>query len=406
MAKLTDSEIKFIDETLLVRGVDSIYPSKEALRKFLLEGKKLKIYIGIDPTAPNIHVGNAVGLRKLGQFQKLGHQIILLIGDFTARLGDPSDKQNMRPLMDENQLLANAETYKRQASKIINFGPSKNPAMLLFNSEWLGQLSFGDIIKLASHFTVQQMIERDLFQKRLAEKKPIGLHEFLYPLMQGYDSVAMEVNMEMGGTDQTFNMLAGRTLLKEIKNKEKFVITTPLLLGTDGRKMSKSFNNYIAVEADPSDKFGKVMSITDELIPTYFELATDVPMEEVKRLEAEMKTGKVNPMDVKKRLAFEIVSMFDGKEAAKKAQEEFERVVQRGELPNELKTLTMSMLSAATVAEAIVASGIAPSMSQAKRLIEQGGVEKDGQKVNSSGEPVSENNVIRVGKRKAVKISR
>ena len=229
---------------LLEKNIDSIYPSRDALEAKLKSDKQLKIYLGIDPTSPEIHIGNAIALWKLKEFQSAGHTVILLVGDFTGMVGDPSDKTATRKKLTREEVLTNAKTYKDQASKILNFS-GKNPARLEFNSAWLSKLTFEDIIELSANFTVQQMIERDMFQKRLEEKKPIGIHEFLYPLMQGYDSVAMDIDIELGGTDQAFNMLIGRTLMKIIKSKEKFVLTLPLLEGTDGRKMSKSYDNTI-----------------------------------------------------------------------------------------------------------------------------------------------------------------
>lgn len=409
MTKLTADEIRFIDETLLARGVDSIYPTKQALREALLSGRKLTMYVGIDPTASVIHIGNAIVLRKLAQFQKLGHTIIFLVGDFTARLGDPSDKEKTRRMLTEDEIKANVKSYKEQASTILKFD-GENPALVKFNSEWLDKLTFGDVIKLASNFTLQQMIERDMFQERIKAKEPIGLHEFLYPLMQGYDSVAMQVDMELGGTDQTFNMLAGRTLMKNILNKEKFVLTTPLILGTDGRKMSKSFGNFIALTATPVDKFGKAMSIGDELIIPYFELTTDLPMDEVKEMEQQLKKGDINPMDLKKKLALEIVKMYDGEDAAEKAQAEFERVVQKGELPDAILeyTLSSSVLSTISTVELLEMTGLADSKSSAKRLIQQGGVEKDGKKIHDTSDETdtTKDVILRVGKRKAVKVIR
>ena len=402
MKKDTHNDTTFIDTILLKRGIEAIYPSKEALREVLLAGRKLTMYVGIDPTATVIHVGNAIGLRKLAQFQKLGHKIIFLVGDFTARLGDPSDKEQMRRMLTEEEIKRNVKTYKEQASRILDFDSKVNPAVVKFNSTWLNKLSFGDIIELASHFTVQQMMERDLFQKRLKEEKPIGLHEFLYPLMQGYDSVAMNVDLELGGTDQTFNMLAGRTLMKDIHKKEKFVITTPLLLGLDGRKMSKSFGNFIALTASPEDKFGKTMSMTDSLVPQYLDLATDLTQKEIDALLDQMKS---DPMNVKKRLAFEIVSLFDGKDAAKKGQGQFEKVFQHKELPTEVPTYLVSEKTLSLM-ELLLRLRVVSSKSVAKRLVKQGGVEIDGKRVTDPSVEIDihEGMIVRCGKKEFRKI--
>ncbi|HUW71751.1 MAG TPA: tyrosine--tRNA ligase, partial [Candidatus Humimicrobiaceae bacterium] len=254
-----DTDPKKIEQAL-TRGVAAIYPNRKSLEKVLGSGKRLRIYNGIDPSNPNIHLGNALSLWKMRHFQELGHKTVLLIGDFTGRIGDPSDKKAVRLRLSRQEVLENAKTYQEQAAKILDFKSKTNPCGIEFNSEWLDKLSNKEVIELAGCFTVQRLIERDLFQRRLKEKKPIGLHEFLYPLYQGYDSVAMDVDMEIGGNDQTFNMLVGRDLLKIYKNKEKFALTVPLLEGTDGRKMSKSWGNVINLTDSADNMFGKVMS--------------------------------------------------------------------------------------------------------------------------------------------------
>ncbi len=293
----------FFDE-ITTRNIDTIYPSKKALIEKLSGKQKLKIYLGIDPSSTKIHLGNAIALRKLREFQNLGHKIILLIGDFTGMIGDPTDRNAARKPLTREEVLVNAADYKQQAEKILNFS-GKNPAEVRYNSHWLSKLTFEEIIKLTAHFTVQQMLERDMFQKRLTENKPIGLHEFLYPLMQGYDSVAMDVDIEIGGSDQTFNMLVGRQLLRDLNGKEKFVITLPLLEGTDGRKMSKSFNNSIDLTDTPNDIYGKIMSLKDDLILKFFEMTTEIPIGELKAIRNKFKEN--NPINLKKKLAFTIV---------------------------------------------------------------------------------------------------
>src|SRR3990172_6053858 len=288
--------MNYFDE-LLTRNVSTIYPNKEAFLKRLGSNTKLKIYLGIDPSSPKIHLGNAIALRKLAEFQNLGHKIILLIGDFTGMIGDPTDRNSARQPLTREQVLENSKSYRRQAEKILNF-KGKNPAEIVYNSTWLSKLNFEEVIKLAGHFTIQQLLERDMFQERLKNNKPIGLHEFLYPLMQGYDSVAMDVDLEVGGSDQTFNMLIGRELQRELHGKEKFVLTLPLLEGTDGRKMSKSFGNTIDIDEIPENMFGKLMGIKDELIWKYFEMCTDLDTQTLKRLRKN--SEKENPIDLKK----------------------------------------------------------------------------------------------------------
>lgn len=394
-------------DQLLTRGIEEIYPSRESLEKLLRSGKKLRIYNGIDPTNPNIHLGNAIPLWKLRQFQDLGHQVILLIGDFTARIGDPSDKTATRRQLTHQEVLKNAKTYKEQAAKILDF-KSNNPPEVKFNSHWLDKLSNKEVVELAACFTVQQMIERDLFQKRIEEKKPIGLHEFLYPLYQGYDSVMMDVDIEVGGREQTFNMLAGRNLMKTYKNKEKYVMTNPWLPGTDGRKMSKSWGNVINVTDSPQDMYGKIMSVSDKMIVIYFELCTNLSLEEIEEVEELLKSQTENPMVLKKKLAREIVTIYHSASDAQKAEEEFEKVTQKGGLPSSVETIELSktFLSTATITDALVISGLAASRSEAKRLITQGGTAVAEEIITDPNAPfnVEDGTVIRAGKRKFVKI--
>lgn len=389
---------------LLTRNIEKIYPSKEFLEEKLRRGDKIKIYHGIDPSSPQIHLGHATVLRKLREFQKLGHKIILLIGDFTGRIGDPTDKLAARKKLDPEQIKKNVQTYKAQISHILDFKDSKNPVEIKFNSEWLDKLSFAEGINLAYHFTVQQMIERDMFQKRLQVGKPIYLPEFLYPVLQAYDSVAMKVDAEIGGTDQTFNMLAGRTLMKAVLNREKIVITCPLLLGLDGQKMSKSLGNTIGITENPNDMYAKVMSTKDALILHYFELATQFSTQEINLVKKQLDDTQ-NPMRIKKRLAFEIVKLYHGKEAAEKAEENFEKTVQKGAVPKKIKAVRVEG-GEWRVEDLLVKLRLAPSKSQAKRLIEQGGVKIGGSQVESgrSKIKIKEGDIVRVGKRRYVKI--
>ena len=398
-------------EEVLTRYVDKIYPSKEALEKVLRSGKKLTFYHGIDPTGPHLHLGHSTNLLLMRRLQFLGHKIIFLVGSFTARIGDPSDKDATRKPLTRKQIEDNLKTYKEQANKIIDLkGP--NPVLIKFNSEWLDKLTLEEMFKLAANFTVQQIIERDLFQKRIKANKPISLHEFLYPLLQGYDSVAMNVDGEIGGTDQTFNMLAGRLLVQKYLGKEKFVITTPLLVNpkTGKKLMSKSEGTYIALDNLPNDMYGKVMALPDETIIPCFELCTEVPLQIIKEHEKALsarggQAGKVNPMEIKKKLAFEIVKMYSSEKDAKNAEKEFKRVFQKREIPSKVPTFQTPQKSY-NIIDLLVETGLAPSRSEAKRLIEQKTVELDGKLIAIYQSPITikDGMTIRVGKRRFIKI--
>lgn len=383
-------------EEILTRGVEGVIV-KEDLKKKLLSWKKIRLYLGIDPTGSVLHLGHAVILWKLKQFQELGHEVILLIGDFTARIGDPSGRDTERKPLSEKEVKQNFQDYKRQASKILDFTKIK----IRYNSAWLSKLKFADILKLASNFTVQQMIQREMFDRRIKESMPISLQEFMYPLMQGYDSVAMDVDLEVGGNDQMFNMLAGRTLQKIYNNKDKDVLTCKLLLGTDGRKMSKTFNNFIAITDEPADMFGKVMSIKDELIDDYFELATRLPKEEV----SQIKNSSNNPRDIKAKLAKEVVKIYHGEKAAELAEEEFDKVFKNKELPSDIPVFE-PVKNNYTVLDLLFDSKLASSKNDAKRLVEAGAVdidvrtEKDWKKIIE----IKDGMIIKVGSRKFVKI--
>ena len=387
-------------EEVLTRGVEKIYPSKEALEKVLRSGKKMRLYSGFDPSNPQLHLGHTIVLKKLREFQDLGHKVILLVGDFTGRIGDPTDRTSMRRELTHEQALENAKTYKAQAEKVLRFD-GQNQAQFKFNSEWLDKLTFREVAKLATFFTVQQFLERDMYQKRIKEGKPIGLHEFLYPLMQAYDSVAMNVDMEVGGNDQTFNMLVGRELIKAKLGREKFVITVPLLLGTDGQKMGKSLGNYIPLTDNSNDMFGKIMSLRDDLVVQYFELCTILPLQSIKSLEKEL-----SPMDLKKRLAFEIVKMYHSEKEAQKAQEEFEQVFQKRNLPQEnILVYEIKPVEKEDALKILTESGLVSSRSEAKRLIAQGGVDVDGATIKEVSEvKIKDGSIIKAGKRKFLKI--
>ena len=389
-----------IDE-VLTRRVEKIYPSKETLEKVLKSGKKIRIYLGFDPSNPKLHLGHTLVLKKIKEFQNLGHEIILLIGDFTGKIGDPTDKLSTRKKLTKEEVLKNAKTYKEQAGKILNFS-GKNPVKIKFNSEWLDKLKFSDIAGLAYYFTVQQFIERDMYQKRLKEGKPISLAEFLYPLMQAYDGVAMEVDMEVGGNDQTFNMLAGRSLMKSKLGKEKFVLTVPLLVGTDGQKMGKSLGNYISLTEGANDMYGKVMSISDNLIIEYFELCTDVPLKTIKEYKKELKK---NPMTLKKKLAFEITKTYYGEKEVKAAEKEFKNVFQQKKAPTKTKTIECEKKEYKLI-DILVKNYLVSSKGDAKRIIKQGGIDLDGKPITDiqfSFKP-KEGNIIKIGKTKFIKV--
>ena len=384
-------------EEILTRGVEEVIV-KEDLRKKLLSGKKIRLYFGIDPTGSVLHLGHAVVLRKLKAFQELGHEVVLLIGDFTARIGDPSGRDAERKPLTEKEVKANFKNYKKQASKVLDFGKIK----IKYNSGWLSKLGFAKILDLSGHFTVQQMLSREMFDRRLKENRPISLSEFMYPLMQGYDSVAMDVDLEIGGTDQLFNMLAGRTL--QAPRKSKDVMTCKLLLGTDGRKMSKTFNNYIAITEAPSDMFGKVMSINDELIDTYFELVTELSEAEITEIKK-----MANPRDIKAKLAKEIVKIYHGEKATVAAEEEFNKVHRDKELPSDMPVFETEKKNY-FVLDLLFDTKLAPSKNEAKRLVEGNGVEtiignkKERISDWKKGISLEDGIIIKVGNRKFVKI--
>lgn len=408
----TASIDKFFDHKL-----DKVYPTTEKLKEALKKGEQLKFYMGADVTAPRLHIGHIIPFLKMSQLQKMGHQIIFLIGDFTGKIGDPTDKTAARKKLTDEEVKENSKAFVAQIKNIFDFDNQTNPPLIKYNSTWNSALDFSDVIELSSNFTVQQMLERDMFQKRLKANKPIYLHEFLYPLIQGYDSVAMEVDGEFGGSDQTFNMLAGRTLLKSLKHKEKFVITTNLLLSDDGvNKMSKSIGNCIFLTDSPEDKFGKIMSIPDNLIVHYYELLSDYTESELAKIRAAVKNSE-NPMQLKKDLGIILVSLLDGEQAAKDAKEYFEKTIQNKELPDDIPSMSREELilnlsktnspEKITAKEILTASKMTVSNGEAKRLIQEGAVEFNEEKINDANLIVdlSELKLIKSGKRKWLKIS-
>jgi len=390
-------------EQALSRGVENVFPNIESVKSFLKKGKRLTIYLGIDPTGPTIHLGHVIPIRKLAQFQKLGHRILFLIGDFTAMIGDPTDKASARKQQTRDQVLENCKKYKEQASHFIDFsGPNK--AEIQFNSKWLAKLSFKEVVELASHVTVDQMLKRDMFQKRMAEGKPVHLHEFLYPLMQGYDSVAMEVDGEIGGNDQTFNMLAGRDLAKVLSNKDKFVITTKLLVDQSGKKMGKTEGNMVSLDQNPSDMFGKVMSWPDELISTGFELLTDVPTNEIEAMKKEIANGS-NPRDAKAKLAWEVVTSVYGKEKASQAQERFSATFKEGAVPEDATKAIVS--KGEKLIDILTQEKVVSSKSDFRRLIDGKAISYVGKDdaITDYDFKIEQAGTIRVGKKRFITIS-
>jgi tyrosyl-tRNA synthetase len=389
-------------EELLTRGVENIIPGKEKLRALLESEKKLNVYLGIDPTAREIHIGHAVPLRKLNAFALLGHNVTFLIGDFTALIGDTSDKEGDRPVLTSAQIHANFRTYKKQAEKVLDFSKVK----VRFNSEWLKPLTFADIVKLCQHFSAGDFVGRELIKKRLAEGKKVGLHEILYPVMQGYDSYSMDTDIQLGGTDQTFNMQAGRVLQKDLRKKESFIIANSFLEGTDGRKMSKTWNNAIWLTDDPNDMFGKVMSLRDELIVQYFTLVTNASMDEINDIEKRL-TARENPMTLKIELAHRMVTELHSKKLADAAQKDFGVRFQKGELTQaKLPTIPISKISdTRSILAALIDVDIAESNSEARRLINQKAVRLNDEPIDSPKTIVhlKHGDIIRAG-RKAVKI--
>lgn len=377
-------------QDLLERGVVNIIPEKKGLLDLLKSGKKLNVYFGIDPTATKIHIGNAVSIRKLQKFVELGHNVTFLIGDFTALIGDTSDKDKERPILSYEEILNNFKTYKSQAQKLLDFSKVK----VVHNSQWLKKLKFQDIVKLCQNFSVGDFVNRELIKKRLENGKRVGLHETLYPVMQGYDSYHLDTDVQIGGADQTFNMQAGRTLLKNLSNKESFVLVTEYLEGTDGRKMSKSWGNAIWLTDGPDDMFGKIMSIRDELIIKYFILATKLPLNEIENYKKELNTGK-NPMKIKLILAKQIVSELHDANSANNAYENFKKTFQEN-TPDYSETINLEKGDTVLIA----VSKVCGSKSEAKRLISQKAVDVNERTIDDINTKISNNDKIKIGKRK------
>ncbi|MCC6580192.1 MAG: tyrosine--tRNA ligase [Phycisphaeraceae bacterium] len=393
-----------IDEqlTLLGRGVEQIFSLEELKRKLSLK-RPLRIKLGMDPTAPDLHLGHTVVLRKLRQFQDLGHIAILIIGDYTARIGDPTGRDTTRPVLDGDQIAANARTYLDQAGKILDMSPGK--LQVRPNSRWLAQLSFADVLRLTGQITVQQMLHRENFKKRLAEEREIMVSEFMYPLMQAYDSVVIEADVELGGTDQTFNNLMGRQLMEKQGLDKQVVMVLPLLVGLDGKdKMSKSKGNAIAITEKPDEMYGKVMSIPDNLMVNYFDLLTGLPADRIRSL---VDVSQTHPRDAKDILARIIVENYHDRDAANAASTEFRRRFSEGQLPTDLETKTVSEATLGII-KLIVQAGFAPSNGEARRLIQQGAVTLSGRKIEDANEQIAIEGelILQVGKRRVCRVVR
>ncbi len=397
---MSDIEKK-IDE-ILTRGVDEII-EKDHLKKVLISGEKLRIKFGIDPTSSGLHLGHAVSFRKLKQFQDFGHQVIFLIGDFTATIGDPSGKNEIRKMLTKEEIKENMKDYQEQAVKILDM----KKVEVRFNSEWYNKKGVSFLYELMSKITVARALERDDFKKRMKDDVDISVLEIIYPLMQGYDSIELEADVEMGGTDQKFNLLMGRKVQRKYKKNEQDIITVPLLEGIDGeKKMSKSLDNYIGITEEPNSMFGKVMSIPDTSIANYFDLCTDEPMDKIKQMSIDMKTGKENPRDLKLRLAEEIVKIYHGKKEAQKAKDYFVDTFSKKETPENIPEVEVSK-DKIKLTEFLVFSGNADSLSDARRKIEQGGVEINNKKETDWKRILNKKDngsTLKIGKKDFVKI--
>jgi len=381
-------------QEVLARGVFEILPSKKSLEE-LMSKKKIRVYLGIDPTGSLLTLGHSVVLRKLQQFAELGHEVILLIGNGTVKIGDPTGKDSTRPELTDEVIEENFKTWKEQASKILDFYKIE----IRRNGDWLDKLTYIDLIKIMAKTTVQQLMERDMFQERLKNGLPIHAHEIIYPLMQGYDSVVMDVDLEIGGTDQTFNMMMGRTLQKTYNNHEKWVLTTPIINGLDGRKMSKSYGNFVALTENPIDMFGKIMSISDDMIVNYFTVLTDEPMESIRKIELDIKDGG-NPMQWKKQLAHKITRMYHSKEEASRAKVHFENTIQNKQIPEKNPVYLISATST-TILNLAAGARKELSSSEVRRRIEQGAVSIDSQKYTDPHQEITpkSGSILKTGKR-------
>lgn len=389
---------------LLTRGVDKIYPSREVLEKILRSGKKIRVFQGFDPTGIQLHIGHAVGFRKLAQFQKLGHEVIFLIGDGTGQAGDPSGKKRSRDrYLSTEQLRENGKTYVMQSAKIMKFD-GDNPVKIMYNGDWLNKLTLKDILDIAGHFSLQQMLERDLYQERLKNNETLNLREFMYPLLQGYDSVAMQVDMEVGGSDQTFNMLVGRQLVNDYLHKEKFVLTVPLLTDSKGTKIGKTEGNVIGLTDAPNDFYGKIMALGDDAIISCFTLLTDVSDEDIRSMDDAMKSGE-NPMTYKKKLAFELTKQFNSQKDAEDAQHAFETTFSNKEVSEDMY-IPANINEGNTVFDVFAASPFSMSKSEVKTLISTGSISINNVPVTpeQAKQPLSDGDKIKKGSHTFIKV--
>ncbi len=389
------------------RGTEEIITEDDLVKKIeksIKEKKPLNVKLGCDPSRPDLHLGHSVVLRKLRQFQDLGHKAILIIGDFTGMIGDPSGRSKTRPSLTIEQTREYGESYYEQATRIL----STDNIRMVYNSEWLNKMTFADVIKLAGKYTVARMLERDDFLKRYKEGAAIGIHEFLYPLAQAMDSVAIESDIELGGTDQKFNLLVGRDIQREFGMEPQVILTVPLLTGTDGvEKMSKSLNNYIGITESPKEIYGKTLSIHDNLIYTYYLLTTDISLERLEEIKAILEDGTSNPRDIKRELARTLVRMYHDENAAKQAEEEFDRVFIKKDIPDDIQEVTLEMKNGGLgIVDLMLKTSLVSSKSEARRLIQQGGVKVDNEKISDINDRIEkdESFIVQVGKRKFVKI--
>ncbi|WP_250673960.1 tyrosine--tRNA ligase [Paraclostridium ghonii] len=398
--------MKSIDEQIRIisKGVDEIIgleDLKNKLEKSQKESKPMTIKLGLDPSAPDIHLGHTVVLRKMKQLQDLGHKVVIIIGDFTGKIGDPTGKSKARKALSTDQVLENAKTYEEQILKVLD----KDKTEIVFNSKWLSKLNFEEVISLASTTTVARMLEREDFKKRYENQTPISLHEFFYPLMQGFDSVEINADIELGGTDQRFNVLMGRTLQKEFDQEPQVTIFMPLLEGLDGKdKMSKSLGNYIGIDEKANVMYEKAMNIPDELIIKYFELVTDIHPDIVDKIKIDLNENKVNPRDIKMDLAKEIVKLYHGEEKADEAENRFKEVFQKGQIPNDIKIVEV-LKSDFDLIDELVKNELVSSKSEVRRLIAQGGIKVNNEKLVDINEmDIKDTMIVQVGKKKFIKI--
>lgn len=398
----SSAELESMADELTTRAIDNIYPSPKEFRDELNSGRRLTAYLGIDPTAPELHVGHESQLLKLRSLQQLGHNVILLIGDFTAMIGDPTDKSAARVKQSREEVMANAASYRQQAGKVLDLDHPTNPVQMRYNSEWLGNMGFADVLELASEFTVSQMLERDMFKRRLKANKPVGLHEFIYPMMQGWDSVKMDVDIEIGGSDQIFNMLVGSTLVRRHLGKQKYVIAGKLLVDPSGRKIGKTEGNMITLVDKPEDMFHKVMLWGDNITPHALELCSTMPLTEVKEVEKALTSGELSGLEGKKLLARRIVSDLYDETAAKDAEHTYEAITKKGSAIDLESVRNETVTPGEDIVAVLTKSGIARSNAEARRLLSGGAVRINDEKITDEWTmPVLEADLIlQVGKRK------